>query len=558
RAPTDLPLRVRRLTVESEVLRYGGRTVEAHAVARRASALAERLQDDRLISDTKAGLAWTYVRMGAQTEAITAFEASLEAAKTSGDQRRLGLALHHMGIVHSNLKHQWTRALDYFERAISLREKLGDLSGLAFSLDAAGEMQSTLKRPKAIARHRRALKLRRAVGNRRGEAQTLISLGSALSRLGRPSDALAYLQEGAARMREVGDGHYEGYAYFRLGRAYHRLGRYDDAVAAARQALSIAESFRARIGTETGRSGFADSVRWYYDLFVSAASDQFSVDGERRWVEAALEASERARAKALVETIGRVEVPRDEPVPEAQLQMRDRLRQEILRLEADQKIDRATGGDPQRIATREANIVARMTQFAKLMRRIDRSDPRRSALLSTPIVTLDEAQAMIAGPDRLVVEFYLGAGGAYALAIGTATAAVFALGAQGSIDTQARRVHDLLTARNTVVDAESAAERASRITSADKDANDALKALRARLFEPLASLLGAYHRIVVVADKALHYVPFAAVLPDHEVVTLPSLTVLKAQRSRDSDAPVRRLAAIGDPVFGGDDLRIFS
>ncbi|MEO1333991.1 MAG: CHAT domain-containing protein [Myxococcota bacterium] len=555
-APIDLPLRVRRMTIASEVLRYGGRTVESHALARKVSALADRLNDARLISDAKAALAWTHVRMGAKAEATSAFEASLEAAKASGDQRRLGLALHHMGIIHSNLEYDWETALTYYERAIALREQLGDLNGLAFSLDAAGEVQSTLKRPAAIARHHRALELRRAVGNRRGQAQTLTSLGNALSRLGRSAEAVPYLEEGAQRMGEIGDAHYEGYAYFRLGRAYHHLARYPDAVAAARKALSIAESFRSRIGTETGRTGFSDSVRWYYDLFVSAAGDQFAVDGRRRWVAAALEASERARAQSLVETIGKVDVPRDVPVPAAQIATHERLRQAILRLEAAQKLDRATGGTPERIAAREAEIVAYMTKFAQIMRRIDRMDPRRSALMSTPIVTLDEAQAMLDGADRLVVEFYLGAGGAYAIAIGTATAAVAALGSERPLNAQARRAHTLLTARNAVVDGESATSRAARIQASDAAATEALKMLRTQLFGGLEPLLDAHRRIVIVADKALHYLPFAAVLPDHEVATLPSLTVLKAQRSRGLNAPRRRLAAIGDPVFGPDDPRL--
>lgn len=557
-APEDRALRARALMVESEALRYVGRSVEALALARRSRELAADSGDPGLMSDGAAAEGWCHVRLGTDDEATRAFERSLELAREAADLRRVGIALHNMGIVRSNLQRDWAGALEYYEQAIEIRRRIGDLFGLAFSLDAAGEMDSTLKNVRAIERHREALEIRRRLGTPRGEAQTLISLGSALARLGRAEEGLPYLEEGARRMGEAGDLNWEAYGHFRVGRARHKLGRYDRAVASARRALEVAESLRARIATEEGRTDFTDSVRWYFDLYVSAAGDQFAMDGERRWVAAALDGAERARARALVEMMGAVELPRSLAVPESELQAVEELRSRILALESEQRYARATGAPREEVQARETRILEQMARFDREMQRLDRADPRRTALFAPPIVTLDEAQAMAGDDQTLLYEIYLGAGGAYALAIGTSTATVVDLGDQDPIDELARALHRNLSARNEGPVGESASDRAARIEAADAEAATQIEELRARLFEPLGDGLKTRDRVVVVADGALHYVPFAALLPRHEVVTLPSLTVLKTQRERLEAVGDGGLGIVGDPVFGPEDPRLES
>ena len=71
----------------------------------------------------------------------------------------------------------------------------------------------------------------------------------------------------------------------------------------------------------------------------------------------------------------------------------------------------------------------------------------------------------------------------------------------------------------------------------------------------------------MVADGALHYLPFAAlplpggggaVLDAHEVVYLPSVSALAASRRATAgrSRPAGRVAVVADPVFGADDPRV--
>ncbi len=75
-------------------------------------------------------------------------------------------------------------------------------------------------------------------------------------------------------------------------------------------------------------------------------------------------------------------------------------------------------------------------------------------------------------------------------------------------------------------------------------------------------------RLAVVADGALHYLPFAALphpaapaeplLGRHEIVSLPSASTLAVQRQTLAGRPAaaKALAVLADPVFGAPDPRL--
>ncbi len=151
------------------------------------------------------------------------------------------------------------------------------------------------------------------------------------------------------------------------------------------------------------------------------------------------------------------------------------------------------------------------------------------------------------------------------------------------IEQSALQVTELLTARSTSKRGESAQQRQERITQAETKLPAAAQALSKTLLTPVAAQLGN-KRLVIVADGALQYIPFA-MLPEpsvvsgqlsvaknnkprttdngqplivkHEVISLPSASALAIQRSElagRQPAP-KMLAVIADPVFDRSDSR---
>jgi CHAT domain-containing protein len=95
-----------------------------------------------------------------------------------------------------------------------------------------------------------------------------------------------------------------------------------------------------------------------------------------------------------------------------------------------------------------------------------------------------------------------------------------------------------------------------------------LAALSRLILAPARDRLAAFPRLVVLADGALHAVPFTALpapenagtalLDHHEIVYLPSATVLAWQRQRLANRPLapRPLAMLADAVFQASDPRL--
>ncbi len=126
------------------------------------------------------------------------------------------------------------------------------------------------------------------------------------------------------------------------------------------------------------------------------------------------------------------------------------------------------------------------------------------------------------------------------------------------IEELARRFYGALTARNTDP---------GRGREADREAEKAAEELSRIVLGPVAQLLRG-QPLLVVADGALQYVPFAALpLPAgpqrtllvarHEVVSLPSASALAVLRRELAGRPAapKTLAVLADPVFQKNDSR---
>jgi CHAT domain-containing protein len=91
--------------------------------------------------------------------------------------------------------------------------------------------------------------------------------------------------------------------------------------------------------------------------------------------------------------------------------------------------------------------------------------------------------------------------------------------------------------------------------------------LSSLILAPIAPLLEAKDRVIVAADGALAYVPFAIMaiardgatmpmLEAFEIVRVPSMSAMAAQRRRAEAGPSKTLAVFADPVFTPTDPRL--
>jgi CHAT domain-containing protein len=143
------------------------------------------------------------------------------------------------------------------------------------------------------------------------------------------------------------------------------------------------------------------------------------------------------------------------------------------------------------------------------------------------------------------------------------SSSIHVLPGRAQIENEARHAYEELTSPG------SASVYASKGRDAAKPA-PALEALSRTILGPIENQLGQ-KRLLIVADGALNYIPFAAlpVAEDsggvispltmrHEIITLPSASVLMTLRQEHAgrQPPARAVAVLADPVFDSQDPRL--
>jgi CHAT domain-containing protein len=195
--------------------------------------------------------------------------------------------------------------------------------------------------------------------------------------------------------------------------------------------------------------------------------------------------------------------------------------------------------------------------------------PRYAALTQPQPLSLTEIQQQVLDKGSLLLEYALGPIESYLWVVSADSITSYVLPKRKEINEQARQVYKLLTARNEYKRMETDEQRRARIQQADAQYPQAAAKLSEMILAPAASLL-AHKRLIIVADGALQYIPFAA-LPSplktkkyeplvarNEIVNLPSASTIAILRRemQGRKASAKTLAVIADPVFSDSDERV--
>ncbi|MEW6736368.1 MAG: CHAT domain-containing protein, partial [Acidobacteriota bacterium] len=221
--------------------------------------------------------------------------------------------------------------------------------------------------------------------------------------------------------------------------------------------------------------------------------------------------------------------------------------------------------------TAEKELAELTDQLNQVETQIRQSCPRYSALKYPQPLSLPEIQNQVLDRDTLLLEFALGKERSYLWAITNNKVYNYRLPRREVIESAARKVYALITARSQQIEFETEAEQQVRIAQADAEYPIAARQLSQLILTPVATHLGR-KRLLIVADGALHYIPFSALpvprqnsgsaitplLAEHDIVYLPSATTIAMQRQQLSGRSLvdNKILVIADPVFSPDDERI--
>jgi CHAT domain-containing protein len=347
--------------------------------------------------------------------------------------------------------------------------------------------------------------------------------------------------------------------------AYERAD-FAEASEQAHQALAAYESMRQGVMSPALRASLVASVRGVREVEIESLARLHAQRPEAGHGAAALLASERGRARSLLEMLGEGGAEIRRGVDEVLLE-RERQLERLISTKAAWQVRRlsATGNDAEAAAAGK-QLDAMTLELEQVQARIRATSPQYAALAQPTPLDLTEVQIHVLDDDTVLLEYSLGARRSFLWAVTRTSMDLYELPGRSVIEASAKRVYDLLTARNRKTANESPGARAARVRASDDAYLDAAREASRILLGPAARRI-ASKRMLIVGEGVLKYLPFGA-LPDpetdepliatHEIVTAPSASVMATLRQQTVDRrPAENaLAVLADPVFNAEDPRV--
>ena len=510
-----------------------------------------------------------YFLLGRYEKAIEYYEQALVLSREVKDRASEGPLLTNLGIAYSGLGH-YEKAIGHHEQALAINREIKDRAGEGLTLNNLGYAYYDLNRyEKAIEYYEQALAIHREVKNRSGEGLTLTSLGITYEKLNHHKKAIAYHEQALTIARELKDRAGEAFRLFGIAQAERAQGNLLVARTHIEESLKIAESLRADLLIQESRASLLAKIQDSYQLYTDLLMRQHQAEPTKGFDALALEVSERQRARSLLDLLSEAHADVRQGVDATLLERGRQLSRQL-----NDKAQRLLQPNrPEQAAALKQEIGQLETEYERAQAAIRKASPHYAALTQPQPLKLKEIQQQL-DADTLLLEYALGEESSYLWAITKDSLTSYELPKGELIKQSALQVYGLLTARSTNNRSETLTDRRARLAQAEANLPAAAQALSQTLLRPVAAQL-SNKRLVIVADGALQYIPFA-MLPDpvvsgqrsvigknqplivnHEVVSLPSASALAIQRTELADrqpAP-KMLAVIADPVFDRTDAR---
>ncbi len=622
-----------------------GEKQQAIAYLNQSLAIRRTINDAPGLAATLINLGAFYNSSGEKQQALDALNEALAITRTLPDQRREAMALNNLGRVYRELG-AMEQALAYYQQALPLRRAVSDPGGEAATLGNIGAVyQYQANYPKAIDYYQQSLAIRRATRNPLGEATNLHNLGVVYYKMQDYGKALEHLQEALAIRRRIGDREGQAFALYNLANVYYSLPDKAQALAFCKEALTLrqaigdragegfalrciargerdlgdftaarrhsdeamqrVEAVRASVNSQELRASYLASALDFYEFHINLLMQQHKQQPGSELVAEALQTSERARARSLLELLNEARTDIRQGVDPKLLDRERELQQQITDKES-KKIQllngKSTPDKQTAIAKLAKEIEEDASQYKEVQAKIRAASPGYAALTQPQPIKLEEIQRLL-DPDTLLLEYALGDVSSYLWAVTPTTITGFELPKRAEVEAAATRVYQLLTARECRAKGKTQKQWEERIRQADWAYPKAAADLSQMILAPVANQLDK-KRLLIVADGALHYIPFAALpapvsqesrvgsreskprgylapkglrpeqtsklpskdsrlltpdsrLPlmiEHEIINLPSASTLARLRSDTANRPPapKTIAIFANPVFRFD------
>jgi CHAT domain-containing protein/Tfp pilus assembly protein PilF len=580
-------------TIASISLTYGamGDRQLANEYQRQAMEIRRSLGDRRGEAISLAGIGGNYEAMGDKQKALEYLHRALPLLRAEGETQAEAHTLYQIGAIYESLNDK-RKAVEYFNQSLAIRKKVGHRRGEAALNNDLGNIyaglgdyqQSLTHYQQSLVRYqeqkdfpsiarllrniglvydrmgdgrnaaeyfKRALPLFRLGADRQTHARLLANLGKVLSETGDYEEALGYLNESVKIFRNLESRFFELYALYWIAYAERGRGNLAESRARIEEALDKIERIRRSFyEPELRVTGFT-KAQDFYELEIDLLAQLGEKRPDKNLVAVALENSERARARTMLELLA-----------ESQIEIREGVSQELRRREQESqsRLSSIQGQiiqahlqpktDPRRIAALQDELKQADAEREEMERDIHRLHPRYAEIRYPSPLRAEAIQGLLDSQTALL-EYFVGQENSFLFVVTKEDSAVYRLPKGETIGQLAQEFRAALRTPGR-------REFGAYARTAHR--------LYQTLIAPAADALAGKQRLLIIPDGALYYVPFEALLvkgadgagdPEYllkrwAVGYAPSASVVASLRQNTrpaADATATRFLAFADPLY---------
>lgn len=479
-----------------------GKLDEARQPLEESLRIHRELRDGESETQNLRALALLSDGLGERQTALQLYQQALDLARRRGDKYLEANTLRDMGGVYYNLDVN-DRALECIERALAIHRQLNKPGVLIVTLFNIGELRRYQgDNARARVTLEEVLELARKAKDRKMEGDALSSLAMVRFKLGDREECFRMLQEALKIRAEVKQPRGEASTLVKLGLYYVATGDVAAARDTFRKSAAIFEQIKYRGGEAFTRQNLAILERREGNLETAA--------------------TEMRRAIELAETLRTRLSDRDlKAVYSGYVQNRYEFLIDVL-MQLGRK--------------EEALEVSERARARSLYETLESAGIRsKDGAESGQWLTTRELQKDVLDEDTVLVEYALGVERSFLFIATPQALEALELPARDKLEKLARSAYSWF---------------------ASPGARPPEMAELSRVL--LAAVMQRYRgkRLVIVADGALQYLPFAALAKGHRVVLAPSASTIAAFRHERPRQTLKQVAVIADPVTSLSDPRL--
>ncbi len=579
-----------------------GEPVKAAEYLEKALKIRLGTGEKSLLAATLVNLASVNKNIGELQKAADGLKQALDIFRELGNEINQTFCLNNLGAVYDDLG-DYAQAREFYERSLELNRKLGLRSNEAANLNNLGLV--SLKNggiDLALRFQTESVAIYRALGNKVEEAKALLNLSVMFQRKGDRVQALELLRSVLPVFRDAALPDWEANTLFRTGEVLYlsgdypkslesctaaveinraiqspsgesvsllcaakneaRLAQYAESQKKTERALTLIEDSRTKIGRRDLQATYFATKQEYYEFYVDLLMRRHKIEPGKGFDALAFEASERMRARSLLESIGQIRIREGIPF---ELSDRERnLRQTINAKALLRQELIARKSDPERTKV-EREIAELIREHREIEAKVRSANPKFANFSDAKPLKVKQIQSTVLDDESVLLEYSIGAERSFLFVVAKDSLKVVELPGRAEVERLARVFRDSLNARAVPTTNESEIQTETRIRKADAELDRTGAELTRILLRPVAGEI-ANKRLLVVTSEVLQYIPFAALpntnaasrflIQTNEIVHLPSASALAYLRDTARRPATKEIAIFADPVFDASDERL--